>query len=71
MKATLLSAFILAATFSLQSCNTTETHEKGLDHPAGAEQGPQSAEEARDKAGDDPNDQGTEAANDHGDQPSR
>lgn len=65
MKATFLFVILFAGALSFQACNTTETHDRSVDKPAGSEHGPQSAEEARENVGNDTEEEGKAAANDY------
>ena len=64
MKKTFAFALAFGAALTFAACNTQETHDRGLEKPAGTEAGPANAEEARDQA-DDPNQAAEEPATSH------
>ncbi len=67
MKNSLLFAALFAGALAFQACNTTETHDRSVDKPAGSEHGPQSGEVARENIGEDTDEAGKAAADDYGD----
>ena len=69
MKKPLLFAALFAGALAFQACNTTETHDRAVEKPAGTDHGPESAEDARKNVGDDTDEAGEAAADDYGARP--
>ena len=66
MKKTVFALALACSALCLSGCNTSETHDRASDHPAGNTQPEgETGEDARDKLGDDTNEQGKEAAGDY------
>ena len=65
MKKPLLFAALFAGALAFQACNTTETHDRAVEKPAGTDHGPDNAEEARENAGEDTDEAGKAAADDY------
>lgn len=65
MKKTFAFALAFGAAIAFAGCNTQETHDRGLEKPAGTETGPEDGADARQQRGDEPNESGDKTAADH------